>query len=492
MRQSKGRVGPVLVAALLLAWPGFALAQEQSVVIGSWEGELDVGGGNLLTIVYNIELAEDGTLTGTMDSPDQGAYGIPLSSVTFEEGTLSVQAAGVPGEPGVTGPISEDGTTWSGTFTQGPGSLPLELKKKEGASGPPPRPQEPEPPYPYGVEDVTFVNESAAIELAGTLTVPDGDGPFPGAVLVSGSGPQDRDEALMGHKPFWILADHLSRNGIAVLRYDDRGYGESGGDFSTATSHDFTSDALAGVAFLQAHPSVRAGSVGIVGHSEGGLVGPLAASMSDDVAFVVMLAGPGVTGIEILVEQGRLINAASGTPSEIAELNARIQTSLAEIVAAEPDPEKAAPLMREAMQAEVDKLSPEMQALAGESIEQNIEPTVTQMNSPWMRNFLHYDPRPALEATTVPVLALIGGKDLQVPHEQNIPEIEAALARGGNDDATVMMLPGLNHLFQEAGTGSPGEYMQIEQTFSPQALEVVSAWILERFGSGAPAPHPEG
>jgi uncharacterized protein len=458
-------------------------AQQDHAVIGAWEGKLDVGGGNQLTLVFHVERGEDGALAGTMDSPDQGAFGIPLSSVTLTGDTLTLIAAAA-GAPTVTGTLSEDGNTLTGTFKQGAASFPLELHRSEDTPSAPLRPQEPKAPYPYEVLEVSIANTEAGIDLAGTLTLPEGDGPFPGVVLVSGSGPQDRNESLLGHKPFWVLADHLTRQGIAVLRYDDRGVAASGGDFATATSEDFASDAIAAVGYLREQSSVAPDRVGIAGHSEGGIVGPMAANESDEVAFVVMLAGPGVPGLDILVEQGKLINEAAGTPPEITEINTRIQTRLAEIVAKEPDAATAEPLLRAAMEAELDKLPAEVKAAAGDALgERAITTTVRQFNSPWFRYFLSYDPRPTLEKLQVPVLALIGEKDLQVPADQNVPEIEAAFARGGNPDATVRRLPGLNHLFQRAETGAPSEYQKIEETFDPTALEAVTSWILERFGN---------
>ncbi len=379
--------------------------------------------------------------------------------------------------------MTESGEDIVGTFSQGPASFPMELSRSAEESVLLVRPQEPKPPFPYLTREVTFPNREAGIELAGTLTLPEGAGPFPAVVLVSGSGPQDRNETLLGHKPFLVLADHLARNGVAALRFDDRGVGESTGDFAAATSEDFATDALAAVAYLREQPEVGRGRVGIVGHSEGGLIAPMAANRSDDVAFIIMLAGPGVPGIDILVAQGVLINRVGGASEHIIELNTRIQTGLADIVAAEPDPDVADPLMRSFMRELIDMLPDDVREAAGAALsDETIDQTVKQLNSPWFRFFLHYDPRPVLEHVEVPVLALFGGKDLQVPAELNVPEIEAAFARAGNDDATVRTLPGLNHLFQEADTGSPAEYAQIEQTLSPVLLDAVSTWILERFG----------
>ena len=468
---------------LLLACSGPGLvAQEDERLVGSWRGELEVGGGVTLTLVFNITQDDAGALAGTMDSPDQGAVGIPLTSVSTEGDSVTFSIQAIQGT--YTGSLSEGGDQISGTWSQGPASLPLSLVKGE-ALPPPERPQEPKPPYPYSSEEVKFRNTGAGIDLAGTLTIPDGLGPFPGVVLVSGSGPQDRDESLMGHKPFWVLADHLSREGIAVLRFDDRGVGSSGGEFGTATSEDFTTDALAGVKYLEGQDRIATNRVGIVGHSEGGLIAPLAASRSERIAYIVMLAGPGIPGIDILVAQGELINRAAGAPEAVVEMNARVQSTLADIAKEEPDPEKAGPLMRSAMREEIALLPPAiMEAIPESQINDvAINTTVNQFNSPWFRFFLHYDPRPVLEQVSVPVLAIFGEKDLQVPPELNVSEIEAAFERGNNEAVTVQVLPGLNHLFQKAESGAPSEYQQIEETFNQSALELVSSWILKQFAT---------
>ena len=472
---SRRLVGPVLLGLGLVGFPHGALAQQPGdAIVGTWEGAITPQ----LRIVFHIERGEDGALSGTVDSPDQGSFGSPLSEVTVAgaEVTLGIAVFGA----SFSGTYADGEIV--GTFSQGGANLPLTLTPAAGESEPPARPQEPEPPYPYESEDVSFPNEEAGIALAGTLTRPTGPGPFPGVVLVSGSGPQDRDEALAGHKPFHVLADHLTRAGIAVLRFDDRGVGASEGDFESATSEDFASDALAAVTYLGGLDAVASDRVGIAGHSEGGLIAPMAANRSSDVAFVVLLAGPALPGIDILVAQGGLIGRASGAPQAILDFNARIQRGMAEAVAQEADPERAAELMRAHIRAEIDGLPDALRGpVSAQFGEEAIQQSIDQMNSPWFRFFLHHDPRPALKGLSIPVLSLTGAKDLQVPPELNDPEMEDALARSGSDDVTVRTLPGLNHLFQEAVTGLPTEYAQIEQTMSPVMLGAVSSWILERF-----------
>ncbi|MGH7127500.1 MAG: alpha/beta hydrolase family protein, partial [Planctomycetaceae bacterium] len=277
-------------------------ASSQDPLAGDWTGALDVGG-TQLRLVFHIGPEEDGNRTGTMDSPDQGTTGLPIATVALADSTVRMTMPAMSGS--YEGRLSADGKTIDGTWTQGGSSLPLKLEKSAASVEPPSRPQEPKPPFPYASQDITYPNDaSTGVTLAGTLTMPEAGGPFPAVVLVSGSGPQNRNEELLGHKPFLVLSDALTRRGIAVLRYDDRGVASSTGAFATATSEDFAGDALAGVRYLKTRPEIDPGRIGIIGHSEGGLIAPIAAARSDDVAFIVLMAGPGVTGEEILYLQG--------------------------------------------------------------------------------------------------------------------------------------------------------------------------------------------
>jgi len=485
MPLSKPTTFSLALALSALSAPVGGSAQNQPTtppVVGTWAGKLDVGNGMQLRLVFHVTAGEGGALSGTMDSPDQGQTGLPLSAVTVAGDSVRFEfkAANAAFE----GTFSADHATIDGQWIQGPANLPITLTRSEGEAAPN-RPQEPKPPFPYRAEDVSIPNTAAGVELAGTLTLPPGEGPFPAAVLVTGSGPQDRNETLLGHKPFLVLADYLTRHGIAVLRYDDRGVGKSTGVYATATSEDNASDALAAVEFARRRPEIAPEKVGIVGHSEGGLVGPLVAAHSPDVAFVVMLAGPGLPGREILHLQGSLIARAGGASEAAVEQNWQIQKKMFDIVAAEPDPEAAAPKLLAALKEAVAALPPDVRAQAEmQTSDEALKAQVAQVNSPWMRFFLTYDPRPTLEKVHVPVLALDGEKDLQVPPKEDLAEIEEALRRGGNKDVTTKLLPGLNHLFQHATTGAPSEYAQIEETFAPEALGAVSSWILARFGTG--------
>lgn len=481
-----GIVAAALLGHLLLS--GQTGAQEPSPerFVGDWSGTLVVGP-QQLPLVFHISAGEGG-LAATMDSPAQNAFGIPMDAVTVAGDSLSLTLGAA--QARYDGVLTPEGTL-DGTWTQGPSSFDLDLERGEGSESdsgipdPSTRPQTPKPPFPYASQEVSFAG-AGDFELAGTLTLPEGDGPHPGVILVTGSGPQDRDETLLGHKPFAVLADHLTRAGIAVLRYDERGVGESGGIFATATSDDFARDAEAALGWLAARPEVDAARVGIVGHSEGGLVAPLVASRSELPAFIVMLAGPGMPGAEVIIDQAAAgARVAGADEAQIAKIQA-VNAEIFAIVTREADPDVAGERVEAVLRRTLEGLTAEERRASGVAEGGDdawVSAQVAQVNSPWFRYFLRYDPTPALEAVRVPVLAVNGELDVQVTPERNLAAIEAALVRAGNPDVTIRELPGLNHLFQTATTGSTLEYAQIDETMSPQVLELVAAWIDERFGN---------
>jgi fermentation-respiration switch protein FrsA (DUF1100 family) len=437
-----------------------AVSAQTPGVAGDWLGTLNVGP-VALRLVLHITSAGNGQLSATLDSIDQNAKGIPVSSISLKESTLSLAVATINGS--YQGRLSADAQTIDGTWTQG-GTLPLVFKRvKDAAELVPKRPQNPVPPYPYRQEDVRYPNASANVTLSGTLTLPPGPGPFPAVLLISGSGPQDRDEALMGHRPFLVLADHLTRQGIAVLRVDDRGVGKSTGNFSAATTVDFASDAEAGVAFLMKRAEVNKQKIGLVGHSEGGIIAPIVGARNPAVAFMVLLAGSGVPGDEIVIAQSSLIAEASGLTRDLVEQNARNLRDILDLVKREPDQAVAQTKIRE--------------ALTGKLPPAQVDAQIKTLTTPWFRYFLSYDPAPTLRRVTRPVLAMNGEKDLQVPAKQNLDAIRAALTAAGNTRFEVVEMPGLNHLFQTAKSGMPAEYGAIEETFAPVALERISRWI---------------
>lgn len=476
-----------LVTSLALCGPvvSGAACQTSDPLVGSWTGALEVSGARL-RLVFNISVDGAGQRTATMDSPDQGTRGIPVAGAELKDGTVTISVPAIGGT--YSGTMSADGASIAGTWSQGGGSLPLRLEKAAGPVSGPARPQEPKEPLPYRVEEVSYTNpEAPEVTLAGTLTLPPTGGPFPAVVLVSGSGPQNRDEELAGHKPFLVLSDHLTRQGIAVLRYDDRGVAKSTGSFATATSEDFASDALAGIAYLKGRAEIVPGRIGIVGHSEGGLIAPLAAAQSTDVAFIVLLAGPGVSGEEILYLQGELIARANGATDEQLAKSRRGQERSFAILRDTPDSAAASAALEALALEDMAALTPEEREAAGLPADTPdsvlVRRQISQVVSPWFRYFLRYDPVTSLRRVSVPVLAINGSLDLQVQPAQNLPPIREALQEAGNPDVTVLELPGLNHLFQEAKTGSPSEYAEIEQTMSPVALRTVGDWIVERFGA---------
>jgi hypothetical protein len=451
-------------------------AQDQSVR-GDWSGVLDVGAVKL-TLVLHIAQDAAGALSAKLDSPDQGASGIPVDTITLAGQTLKFEMKQLMAS--YEGTLNSEGTEISGKFTQGGMSFPLVLKRGVRPKEPPKRPQEPKPPYPYREEEVSYENKAAeGVRLAGTLTLPKAQGPFPAVLLITGSGPQDRNEALLGHQPFLVLADHLTRQGIAVLRVDDRGVGKSTGKFSLATSEDFAGDALAGIEYLKSRPEINPKQLGLIGHSEGGLIAPMVAAQSKDVAFIVLMAAPGVTGEEILYEQGALMSRAAGAKEEAIEKNRKTQAEMFAIVKSEKDAAAAEKLLREVVTRQIAEL-PEEQRKQVTASPAAIEAQIRQVNSPWFRFFLTYDPRPVLRQVKVPVLAINGELDLQVPPKQNLPEIDRALKAAGNRAYQLIELPKLNHLFQTALTGAFAEYEKIEETISPTALNTISDWILAR------------
>ena len=456
----------VLLTALLA---GPLLAQDAA---GLWLGTIHAGSTNL-RIALHISRSADG-LHGTMDSLDQGADGIPITSVSQEGNAVKFAVRSVGGS--YEGTLSEDSTQLKGTWTQLGNSLPLDFKRTT-ALPVRARPQEPKKPYPYNEEEVTYENKKAGMKFAGTLTLPRAAGPHAAVLLITGSGPQDRNESIAGHKPFFVLADFLTRKGIAVLRVDDRGVGGSSGKRDEGTTEDFASDALAGVEYLKSRKEIDARHIGLIGHSEGGLIAPLAANQSSDIAFIVLMAGPGVRGDQILAKQSYVVLKSSGATEELAAANRDVAMLMVESVKAEQD----LAAVRKRFRAGIEKLTATwddtLRPLAQGFVSQ-AETQLEQLNKQWFRTFLSLDPKPALMKVKVPVLAINGELDTQVDAAENLPAIAAALKAGGNKDYTTEQLPGLNHLFQTARTGSPNEYRNIEETMSPAAMDLIAQWIL--------------
>lgn len=437
---------------------------DTSRFVGDWLGTLTIGGTDL-RVVFHLRRGSSGGLTGTMDSPDQGAAGIPVGPIDIEADTLRLKVSSIAGA--YAGVYSDSTGGLDGVWVQGGRRVPLALERTESAPTVN-RPQEPTPPVPYESESITFQNPGAGVTLHGTLTRPATDGPVPAVVLVAGSGPSDRDATIMGHKPFLVLADALTRRGVAVLRFDERGVGQSDGQQEGATSADLAGDVRAAVRVLAQKDQVDDEQVGIIGHSEGGLIAPMVATKTDQVSFLVLLAAPGLPGRAILADQLDRRIRQQGASRRIRALQRGTQKRIFDVLQQDADSSLIAERLR--------KIMIQAQGIRGE---ETINREIERLMDPWLRYFIAYDPRPVLQEIDVPVLALAGAKDRQVDPDENQSAIARALRADDNPQVTVRTLNGLNHLFQTASTGDPSEYGRIEETFDPEALDLIADWIHE-------------
>lgn len=467
---------PLFVSGILFV-AAVALAGADVDPSGHWEGRVEVPG-TPLGVLIDLEPGPDGW-TGAIDIPLQGARGLALTAIEVRGDSVTFAIDGVPGEPTFHGVLADSAGVQliRGDFTQSGFTIPFRLGRDLVATVV--RPQEPVPPYPYRVEEVGYGHDG--IHLAATLTLPAGEGPFPAAVLITGSGAQNRNEEILGHKPFLVLADHLTRAGIAVLRADDRGVGGSTGSNANSTTADFAADALSGVRYLAARPEIDAQRIGLIGHSEGGIIGPMAAAGApDEIAYLVLLAGTGVPLDEVILLQTRLLGQAAGKSPDLLDRESEQLKRVLDAVKAGADEEALAGPLRKLLRLQM--AGPDGAPPDEEKLDAVLPLEMKKLTIPWMRFGLGLDPRVALRQVRCPVLALNGTLDLQVDADQNLPEIEKALAAAGARDVTLERLPGLNHLFQTAQTGAFSEYSLIEETFAPAALERISGWITERFG----------
>jgi dienelactone hydrolase len=440
-------------------------------VEGRYEGSITIMGMEL-AIKVDFATGPQG-LAATIDIPQQGAKALPLFNVSYRSPRVHLELPAGPGLATFEGEASGD--TIAGTFTQAGTTGTFHLRREaHGTLAPPATPV----PPPYREEEVTFT--SPAGTFAGTLTAPSGAGVHPAVLLITGSGPQNRDEELFGFKPFRLIADHLTRHGIVVLRCDDRGVGGTTATREGMTTADLADDALAGVAFLKTRSEVDAKRIGLLGHSEGGVVAPMAAARSNDVAFIVLVSGSGVTGERLMLDQAEAIGRAGGATAADLASEAALQRRLFQ---AARRGEGWDSVTAEARALAIEKLKalPDEQRKAigdiGAFADQAIAGQLAMVRSPWFRFFIDYDPAADLAKVRCPVLALFGEKDLQVPAESNRQAVAAALAHGGNRNVTIKVLPGANHLYQKAATGSPNEYPELAKEFVPGFLDTISAWI---------------
>lgn len=446
---------------------------QQKDLTGIWTGKLALPNSVELTIVFNLYKDDSGKYISTLDSPDQGAMGIETESTTLNSDSILIKIPVVQGY--YTGKIFYDEMKIFGKWFQGGMSLDLTVNKVDKLDGPK-RPQEPKEPFPYNSEEVLFENEIDDVVLAGTLTYPKEGNNFPVVVLISGSGGQNRNEELFGHKPFLVIADYLTKNGIAVLRFDDRGIAQSTGDYSKATSEDFTKDVLAALEFLKERKEIDKTKIGLIGHSEGGMIAPMAAFQSNDVAFIVLMAGPGIPGDSIIYLQGELIQRVEGVSEEEVQRSSKIQRKIISSVKIIDDSDLLKEKLEEIFRSEYSFMSDKEKSELGD-LETYLDIQIKTLTSQWFKYFLRYDPIPVLEKVKCSVLAINGENDLQVPPKENLSAIESALKKGGNKNFEVKELAGLNHLFQTSATGAISEYGKIQETISPIALETMLNWI---------------
>lgn len=438
---------------------------------GNWLGTLEFSGVQL-RIVFNIKKSSTG-YSATLDSPDQGAKDIPTENVTLNGNNLQIDVPSIHGS--YSGVYIPDSSYFTGTWAQGGQTLPLSIKRTTKTIELN-RPQEPVKPYPYNEEEVTYENKEAGITLSGTFTYPKVGKSFTAVLLIPGSGAHNRDEEVFGHKPFLVLSDYLTRHGIAVLRYDDRGVGKSTGDFSSANTKDLASDALAGVKYLSTRKDVK--QIGLIGHSEGGIIAPMVANEYKNVSFVVLMAAPGIPSDKLLLQQAYLIGKGSGEDENMLGKTNQLNQKIFNIIKTESDSLKAWDKIKVVADDFYNRLSEQKRKEIGDAkiFENQLKPVMTK----WFRYFIKYNPIYELEKLKCPVLAINGSKDVQVPAKENLAAINNALTKGGNKSFKIIEIDGLNHLFQTAATGLPSEYAKISETISPKALDIISNWISKR------------
>ena len=462
----------VLLSAIFLAYVGTSFGQKS--VEGNWLGNLDVGG--RLRIVFHISKNGSG-YDAKMDSPDQGAKDIAVSSVTATTDSLHLKVDMLKG--GFDGAFVND-TTVIGILSQGPAEMPLTLIKTKADVGLK-RPQTPKAPFGYKSDDVEYDNADKSVHFGATLTYPASGGKFPAAILITGSGQQDRDESIMEHKPFAVLADYLTRQGFAVLRVDDRGRGKTKGEVATATSADFANDVEASLAFLRKQWNVDTGRLGLIGHSEGGLIAALVGSRRRDIAFIVLLASPGETGAALLAAQNEAVLKSQGINKEAAASYSQFYLDVANETSAAKNADTAlinSLKIFENWKTTVSHSNLEALGMA----ERNQGPMIVAalvkaFGSPWMKYFLKSNAADLFAKTNAKVLALNGEKDIQVIAQPNLDGIKAALEKSKSKSYETKILPGLNHLFQHCKRCDVGEYGQLEETFSPEALQIIGDWM---------------
>lgn len=461
-------------------FPFFSFAQ-QNKFSGTWEGDLDVGM-QKLRLVFTIAQSETGAWKLSMQSPQQSPMQMPADTAIVQAETISMEMKKF--NISFSGKLLNDSMI-KGEFIQGQ-SFPLSLKKVEKASSvsKPKRPQTPVPPYPYKSIDVNFGNREKTLSFGGTLTLPDtiAGKKYPAVILISGSGPQDRDGTLFGHKPFAVIADHLTKKGFAVLRVDDRGVGKSTGNRASATSADFANDTEAAIDYLKTNRFINTVKIGLIGHSEGGMIAPLVASRRKDISFIVLLAGPGIPCIDLLTEQNVAIYKSTELSAATADAYGPMFKKLAKAMIMSKDSAAAVANGIKVLKEwkAPDSVKTIFKVATPETAGSFTKAMVEQLYNPWFKYFVSYDPAPVLKKLSCAVLALNGSKDLQVLPASNLAGIENALKKSKTKNYEVKEIPQLNHLFQTCNSCGLNEYATLEETFSPVALDIITTWLLQQ------------
>lgn len=455
---------------VVFAFLFFNSVNAQTDLSGDWSGAISIAGMDLEIITHFK--SDGGALSGTIDIPEQSAYGLPLSNFVYNAPAFSFDLE-IPNQTAkFKGSVSGDSI--AGSFSQagltGKFFLARGLKKEVVEE------------KIFKEEEVTFKNGD--ITFAGTLSIPPKKGRHPAVVMITGSGPQNRDEIVAGFKIFKVMADFLTTNGIAVLRYDDRGVGKSTGKpVNESTSEDFATDVMAAMDFLKRRDDINAEQIGLIGHSEGGLVAPMVAAKRDDVAFIVCVAGTGVNGMEIILEQTRLIMLANGEDSAKVEKDVADGRVVMGMIVNGAGDDEVKGVIRRMKVEEYEKMDSAGKSVIEDKdkwVEEDVKNIFAAFSSTWMKFFLKFEPVTVLEKTRCPALMLFGGLDLQVPVKQNEGPMREALTRAGNKDFEVKTFEKANHLFQEAGNGSPNEYMTLKKEFVGGFLDYVLGWIGKR------------
>jgi len=445
----------------------------QANIEGTWLGTMKIPSGPELRLVLDIETRSDGMLAADLTSIDQGGS-IPIDETVLKQNRLSLKVRSP--EIVIEGELVEDGSTFQAQFVQGGGKFPVRFGLVDEVQGFA-RPQRPRKPYPYDREEVSYENKTVGVKISGTLTKPLSQGPFPAVLLIAGSGPHSRNAVIGYHRVLHVLADHLTREGIAVLRVDKRGVGGSTGDFWKANTEDLASDVLAGVEYLKTRSDINKRHIGLIGHSEGGSIAAMVAAETSDVGFIVMMAGPGIPAAEVLYYQDGAEIKAEGASDEKVAVTRQWWQKMYSVVNQEQDNEIAAKNIKELFGS----MSKQDKELLGWS-EGRLNYEAGRVAATAYRYFLKFDPTLFLRKVQCPVLAMGGTKDCQVPSGKNLRGIEKTLKVAGNQDCVVKELPGLNHMFQTAITGAVSEYDKIEETIAQTALKSITEWILNQTG----------